>query len=39
MHHPQIDVGRFIWIWLSENVQEIVSHFTQLEEFFDFGVF
>lgn len=39
MHHPQVEIGRFVWIRLFENIQEIISNLTQLEEFFDFAVF
>jgi hypothetical protein len=39
VHHPQVEVCRFVGIRLFENIQKIVAHLTQLEEFFDFAVF
>lgn len=35
MHHAKIEIGWLIRIRLFENIQEIVSHLTQLEEFSD----
>ena len=35
MHHPQVEIGRLSWIRLTENIQEIIPHLTQFEEFFD----
>lgn len=35
MHHAQIEIGGLVWIWLSENIEEIIPDFSQLEEFFD----
>jgi hypothetical protein len=32
MHHPQVDVGRGIWVRLFENPQKIISYFAQLEK-------
>ena len=32
MHHPQVDVGGSIWVWLFEYPQKIIPYFTQLEK-------
>jgi hypothetical protein len=35
MHHAEIEVGRLVWVRLFENADEVISHLTQFEEFFD----
>lgn len=35
VHHSQVEICRFIRIRLSEHIQKVISHLTQLEEFFD----
>jgi hypothetical protein len=39
MHHAQIEIGGFVGIRLSENIEEIIPYFSELEEFFDFIFF
>jgi hypothetical protein len=28
VHHSQIEIGFFIWIWLFENIKEVIADFT-----------
>ena len=35
VHHAQIEIGGFVGIRLSENIEKIIPDFSQLEEFFD----
>jgi hypothetical protein len=35
VHHAEIEVGRFVWVRFFENADEVISHLTQFEEFFD----
>lgn len=39
MHHAKVEIGRLSWIRLTKNIQEIIPHLTQLEEFFDLVFF
>ena len=32
MHHPQVDVGGSIWVWLSEYANKIIPYLAQFEK-------
>jgi hypothetical protein len=39
MHHPQIEIGRFIGVRFLEYPDEIIPHFAKFEEFLKFVLF
>jgi hypothetical protein len=33
MHHPEVDIGWFIRIWLLKNTDKIITHFPKFKKF------
>jgi hypothetical protein len=38
MHHPEVEIGRFVWIWFLKNPDEIIPYISKLKKFFKSAV-
>ena len=38
MHHTKVEVRLFIWIWFFEDIDKVITYFTQLEKLLYFRI-